>query len=635
MKNNNNSDVNNIKFQAEVNQILNLMINSLYSNKEIFLRELISNASDACDRLRFESIKDHSITKNNNFRIKIKIDLKQKNIIVIDNGIGMSKEDAIKNLGTIAKSGTKNFLSKLTGDDKKDSKLIGQFGVGFYSSFMVAEKVSIESRKIGILQDEGIEWSSGGCGDFSISNKLIKNFGTSIVLKIKKEDEIFLNGWKLREIIKKYSDHISLPIDMLKEKWNEKTSKMETTDNWETVNQGGDVIWKKNKKDISKQQYIDFYKYTSHDFEEPLTWTHNHIEGSEQYTQLLFIPKISPFNIWDRDLKNGIKLYVKNIFIMDNYKKILPTYLRFVRGIIDSDNLPLNVSREMLQESRSLKIIRESSIKRILLSLENLSKNNKENYNIFWKNFGQVLKEGIGEDEKNKEKISKLIRFSSTKDHNKNQEVSLDNYFKRMKKNQNKIYFLTSENFNSSKNNPHLEIFKKKNIEVLLLWDRIDEWMMSNLKDFNGKKIISISKGKLNFENIINSPEKNLHYSISSDLKFITDKIFEKLKKYVKNVRVTVRLVDSPSCLVVEENDISPHLQRLMSISEKNFKSKSLPILEINPNHSILKLLINSNCENIEDWSLLLLNQAMLTSGAQLQEPVKFINIINNLLIPK
>lgn len=619
-------------FQAEVKQLLHLMIHSLYSNKEIFLRELISNASDACDKLRFQALdKPELFESDPDLRVRVDFDKDARTVTISDNGIGMSKEDAIANLGTIARSGTREFFSQLTGDKQKDAQLIGQFGVGFYSSFIVADKVTVYSRAAGADADQGIEWSSDGQGEFDISNRTKAERGTDIVLHLREGEDDFLSGWKLREILRRYSDHISLPVEMPKEEWDQEASEMKRTGEWEAINQAS-ALWTRNKSDITEEQYKEFYKHVSHDFEDPLAWTHNRVEGRSEYTQLLYLPKRAPFDLYDRDAKRGVKLYVKRVFIMDDAEQLLPSYLRFVRGVIDSADLPLNVSREILQESRDVRTIREGSAKRILSLLEDLAENKPEDYTVFWQTFGQVLKEGTGEDASNKERIAKLLRFASTKADSDVQDVSLADYVSRMKEGQDKIYFVTAESYKAASSSPHLEVFRKKGIEVLLLWDRVDEFMLSHLNEFDGKPLVSVAKGGLDLEALADEEEKKKQTEVAEALKPLVDRLTETLKDRVKEVRVTLRLVDSPACVVVDENEMSPHLQRMLQAAGQAAPTV-LPILEINPEHPLVKRIEQSSDEQFGDWSSLLLDQALLADGSQLADPVGFVQRMNQLLL--
>ncbi len=626
------SSAQTMGFQAEVKQLLHLMIHSLYSNKEIFMRELISNASDACDKLRFRALDEPALFENDS-ELKVRVDFNKdaRTITISDNGIGMSKEEAIANLGTIARSGTREFFSKLTGDNQKDAQLIGQFGVGFYSSFIVADKVTVYSRLAGLTPEEGVEWSSDGQGEFAIANRPKAQRGTEIVLHLREGEDDFLSSWKLREVLRRYSDHISLPVEMPKEEWDKDASEMKRSGEWEAVNQAS-ALWTRNKSEITDEQYIEFYKHVSHDFEGPLAWTHNRVEGRSEYTQLLYVPKRAPFDLYDRDAKRGVKLYVKRVFIMDDAEQLLPAYLRFVRGVIDSADLPLNVSREILQESRDVRTIREGSTKRILSLLEDMAENKKEDYTAFWQAFGQVLKEGTGEDAGNKDRIAKLLRFASTKAETDVQDASLADYVSRMKEGQDKIYFVTAESYKAASSSPHLEIFRKKGIEVLLLWDRVDEWMLSHLNEFEGKALTSVAKGGLDLADLADDEEKKKQTEVADALKPLVGRLTEALKDQVKEVRVSTRLVDSPACVVVDENEMSPHLQRMLQAAGQAAPTV-LPILEINPDHALIKRIEQSSDEQFADWSSVLLDQAFLADGSQLADPVGFVQRLNALLL--
>ncbi len=619
-------------FQAEVKQLMHLMIHSLYSNKEIFLRELVSNASDACDKLRFESIDQPDLLEGEGeLRVRVDFDKDARTITISDNGIGMSRDEAVTNLGTIARSGTKEFFSKLTGDKQKDAQLIGQFGVGFYSSFIVADKVTVRTRRAGASADQGVIWESNGEGEFTIASAEKATRGSEVTLHLRADEDDFLNGYKLREILRRYSDHISLPVEMRKEEWDKDASEQKKTDEWEAVNQAN-ALWTRNKSDITDEQYREFYKHVSHDFDDPLAWTHNRVEGRSEYTQLLFIPKHAPFDMWDRDARRGVKLYVKRVFIMDDAEQLLPSYLRFVRGVIDSADLPLNVSREILQESRDVKVIRDGSAKRILSLLEDLAENRKEDYATFWTEFGQVLKEGTGEDSANLERIAKLLRFASTKDESDAQVVSLADYVSRMKEGQDKIYYVTADNYIGGKNSPHLEIFRKKGIEVLVMWDRVDEWMLSHLREFDGKQMVSVAKGGLDLEALADDAEKKHQTEVAEQFKPLVDRLQESLKDRVKEVRVTARLVDSPSCVVVGENDLSPHLMRMLKAAGQEAPNV-LPALEINPEHPLVARVQAASDETFGDWASLLFEQAMLADGSQLPDPSAFVKRVNQLLL--
>lgn len=531
-------------FQAEVKQLLHLMIHSLYSNKEIFLRELVSNASDACDKLRFEAIDQPSLLEGDSeLAITVRYDKDARSITISDNGIGLSREEAVANLGTIARSGTREFFSQLTGDKQKDAQLIGQFGVGFYSSFIVADKVTVVSRRAGA--SDAIQWESDGQGEFTIAAAEKASRGTDVTLHLRADEDELLNGWKLREILRRYSDHISLPIRMQKEEWDQEKGEQVKTDELETVNQAN-ALWARNKSDVTEEQYREFYKTVSHDYDDPLAWTHNRVEGRSEYTQLLYVPKHAPMDLWDRDGRRGVKLYVKRVFIMDDADQLLPSYLRFVRGVIDSADLPLNVSREILQESRDVRAIREGSAKRILSLLEDLAENRQDDYAAFWAEFGQVLKEGAGEDQANQERIAKLMRFASTHSGDQAQTVSFADYVARMKEGQDKIYYVTADTFAAASNSPHLEIFRKKGIEVLLLSDRVDEWMLSYLREFDGKSLVSVAKGGLDLAELADEEEKKHQAEVAEDFKPLVERLQKTLEDQVKEVRVTLRLVDSP-----------------------------------------------------------------------------------------
>jgi len=619
-------------FQTEVKQMLHLMIHSLYSNKEIFLRELVSNASDACDKLRFEAIDQPALFEGDaELRVRVDYDKEARTITISDNGVGMSREEAISNLGTIARSGTKEFFSKLTGDKQKDAQLIGQFGVGFYSSFIVADKVTVRSRRAGAPAEQAIEWVSDGQGEFTIASIDKAGRGTEVVLHLREDSEEFLNGHKLREVLRRYSDHISLPVEMRKEQWDKDKSEQVKTDEWEAVNQAN-ALWTRNKSDITDEQYKEFYKHVSHDFDDPLAWTHNRVEGRSEYTQLLFIPKHAPFDMWDRDARRGVKLYVKRVFIMDDAEQLLPSYLRFVRGVIDSADLPLNVSREILQESRDVKVISDGSAKRVLSLLESMAEDRKDDYALFWTEFGQVLKEGTGEDPANRERIAKLLRFASTKDDSDAQVVSLTDYVSRMKEGQDKIYYVTADSYLAGKNSPHLEIFRKKGIEVLVMWDRVDEWMLSHMREFDGKQLVSVAKGGLDLEALADEQEKKHQSEVAEQFKPLVERLQESLKDRVKEVRVTARLVDSPSCVVVGQNDLSPHLLRMLKAAGQEAPNV-LPVLEINPEHPLVARVQSASDDAFADWASLLLEQAMLADGSQLQDPAAFVRRVNQLLL--
>ena len=622
-------------FQAEVKQLLQLMIHSLYSNKEIFLRELISNASDAADKLRFEGIA-HPDWYGDDPEVKIKIELNKeaRTLTIADNGIGMSREEVISNLGTIARSGTKEFFSKLSGDQQKDAALIGQFGVGFYSAFIVADRITVDTRRAGLPASEGVRWESDGSGEFTIETIDLPQRGTSITLHLREGEDDFLNSYQLKSIIRKYSDHISLPIQMRKEEWDADKKEQVIKDELENINQSS-ALWARNKSEITEEQYNEFYKHLSHDYENPLCYSLNRVEGRSEFTQLLFVPTKAPFDLWDRNKRGGIKLYVKRIFIMDDAEKLMPMYLRFVTGVIDSVDLPLNVSREILQESRDIKVIRESSTKRVLSMLEELANSEdeakKEKYRTFWTQFGQVLKEGVGEDQTNQERILKLLRFASTHTDSAEQTVSLSDYVSRMKEGQDKIYYVTGETFNAAKNSPHLEIFRKKGVEVLLLSDRVDEWMLSFMTEFDGKQLASVAKGGLDLGSLSDEKEQKAHEETEKQFKDLVERMKKVLEDKVKDVRVTFRLTDSPACLIADENELSGNLLRMLKAAGQNAPDMK-PILEINPEHPLLSKL-KSDDQHFDDWTNLLFDQALLAEGGQLNDPASFVKRMNQLLL--
>jgi molecular chaperone HtpG len=624
-------------FQAEVKQLLQLMIHSLYSNKEIFLRELVSNASDAADKLRFEAINNDALYGNDHeLKIKVGFDKEARTITISDNGIGMNREEAISHLGTIAKSGTKEFFGKLSGDQQQDAALIGQFGVGFYSGFIVADKITVESRRAGAAANEAVRWESGGEGDYSVEQIEKASRGTDIILHLREGEDELLSSWKLKSIIRKYSDHISLPIMMRKEEWDEEKKETVLKDELETINQAS-ALWARNKSDITDEQYEEFYKHVSHDFQAPLIHTHNRVEGRSEYTQLLYVPAKAPFDLWDRNKRSGIKLYVKRVFIMDDAEQLMPTYLRFVKGVIDSADLPLNVSREILQESRDVRVIREGSTKRVIGMLEELAnadeQDKKDKYATFWTEFGQVLKEGIGEDAVNKERLSKLLRFASTHNDGDEQNVSFEQYVARMKEGQDKIYYVTADNYTAAKNSPHLEIFRKKGVEVLLLTDRVDEWMLSFLQDFDGKELVSVAKGGLDLGKLEDEAEKKEHEETESSYKDLVAKMKEALGEKAKDVRVTFRLTDSPACLVADEHELSGNLLRMLKAAGQH-APESKPILEINPNHPLVtRLKYQDAGSQFNDWAHILFDQALLAEGGSLSDPATFVKRLNDMLL--
>ena len=617
-------------FETEVNQLLDLMIHSLYSNKDIFLRELISNASDACDKLRFTALSDASLYEDDiELKIKLSYDKDNRTITISDNGIGMTRDEVIDHIGTIAKSGTKSFLESITGDQKNDANLIGQFGVGFYSSFIVAEEVTLRTRKAGDSHENGVEWVSTGKGEYSISSIDKAKRGTEIVLKLREAEDEFLNDWKLRSIITSYSDHIDFPVVMDKTIEPEEEGG-ETVIEEETVNQAS-ALWTCAKGDITDEEYKAFYKHVAHDYEDPIDWSHNRVEGTTEYTSLLYIPARAPFDLYDRDSKHGVKLYVQRVFIMEDAEKLMPRYLRFVRGLIDSNDLPLNVSREILQGSKVIDNIRSGSVKKILSMLEKIAKNDPEKYQAFWTEFGKVLKEGPAEDFANKEKIAKLLRFSTTHSGEPEQTVSLDDYIGRMQEGQEKIYYIAADSHSAAKNSPHLEIFKKKGIEVLLLSDRVDEWLTSHLNEYDGKKIQSVAKGELDLGKDEES-EKELEEKAKSSEKLVK-RMKEALEEKVEEVRVTNRLTDSPACIVLNEHDMAMHMQRILKEAGHAMPS-SKPILEINPDHPIVqKLDAEKSKKKFADWSDILFDQALLAEGGQLEDPASFVAKLNKMLV--
>ena len=622
-------------FQAEVKQLLQLMIHSLYSNKEIFLRELISNASDASDKLRFEAI-HHADWYETDPELKIQISFNKeaRTVTIADNGIGMSREEVIANLGTIARSGTKEFFSKLSGDQQQDAALIGQFGVGFYSAFIVADNIIVETRRAGLPGNEGVRWESQGTGEFTIETINRPERGTSITLHLREGEDELLSSWKLKSIIRKYSDHISLPIQMQKEEWDEGKKEQVQKDEFENINQAT-ALWARPKSELTEEQYQEFYKHISHDFQEPLTYSHNRVEGRSEFTQLLFIPKKAAFDLWDRNKRNGIKLYVKRVFIMDDAEQLMPTYLRFVSGVIDSADLPLNVSREILQESRDVKAIRESSTKRVLSMLEDLANSEdvakKEQYAEFWKEFGQVLKEGIGEDSTNQERIAKLTRFASTHSDSAEQVVSLVDYVGRIKEGQDKIYYVAGDSYTAAKNSPHLEIFRKKGVEVLLLSDRVDEWMLSFLSEFDSKSLVSVAKGGLDLGALADEAEKKEQKETEEQYKDLIERMKKALDSKVKDVRITFRLTDSPACLVADEHELSGNLLRMLKAAGQQAPDTK-PILEINPQHPLV-LKLKYEDKQFDDWVTILFDQALLAEGGQLQDPAAFVKRINQMLL--
>ncbi|ROR20277.1 molecular chaperone HtpG [Comamonas sp. BIGb0124] len=672
-----------LSFQAEVAQLLHLVTHSLYSNKEIFLRELISNASDACDKLRFEALDRPELFEDApNLEVRVSFDKSARTLTIVDNGIGLSQDEAIENLGTIAKSGTRDFVSKLSGDQKSDAQLIGQFGVGFYSGFIVADKISVESRRAGLPVDQGVRWTSGGTGDFEVESIARAQRGTSVTLHLREDAEDYLNAWTLKSIIGKYADHISLPILMEKEEWkdgeNDQPGDMVKTGEWEAVNKAS-ALWSRSKKDITPEQYGEFYKQIAYDADEPLAWTHNRVEGSTEYTQLLYVPAKAPQDLWNRDRKTGLKLYVKRVFIMDDAEALLPSYLRFVKGVIDSADLPLNVSRELLQESRDVKAIREGNTRRVLGLLEDLASRQRtaadssdgkidigtgdavpapestggsddsataagaaaefadeaDKYARFYAEFGAVLKEGLGEDQSNKDKIAKLLRFASTHDDSGKPVVSLATYKSRMKEGQDSIYYITADSLSAARNSPQLEVFRKKGIEVLLMTDRVDEWALNFLHDFDGTPLQSVAKGAVDLGKLQDEEEKKAAEQAAESFKPVLDKLKDVLKGQAKDVRVTTRLVDSPACLVVEDGDYSAQLARLLKQAGQQAPEVE-PILEINPEHALVKKLEQlagaDNGSDFADYAHIIFDQALLAEGGMPADPAAYVRRVNSLL---
>lgn len=648
-----------LSFQAEVAQLLHLVTHSLYSNPDIFLRELVSNASDACDKLRFEALNDSALFEDApNLEVRVAFDKTAKTITITDNGIGMSLAEAVEHLGTIAKSGTKDFVSRLSGDQKQDAQLIGQFGVGFYSGFIVADKISVESRRAGLPAAEGVRWVSGGSGDFEVENIERAARGTSVILHLREDKSEYLSHWKLKQIIGKYSDHISLPILMQKEEWDAEKSDYVQQDTWEAVN-SANALWARSKKDVSDEQYAEFYKNISYDSEAPLAWSHNRVEGSTEYTQLLYIPAKAPHDLWNRDRKAGIKLYVKRVFIMDEAEALMPSYLRWVKGVVDSADLPLNVSRELLQESRDVKAIREGNTRRVLAMLEDLAKKdgapNTEHkaeegadgvtdvvsaedkaaaekdagkYAAFYAEFGSVLKEGLGEDFANRDKIAKLLRFASTT--SDTVSVGFADYKARMKEGQEAIYYITADTLAAAKNSPQLEVFKKKGIEVLLMADRVDEWALSHLPEFDGTPLQSVAKGSVDLGKLQDEEEKKAAEAAAETFKPLLEKLKESLKDKAKDVRVTTRLVDSPACLVVEDHGMSTQLARLLKQAGQQAPDVK-PILEVNAEHALVKKLEGS--AHFDDLAHILFDQALLAEGGLPDDPAAYVKRVNTLLV--
>ncbi|MBA2410255.1 MAG: molecular chaperone HtpG [Gammaproteobacteria bacterium] len=617
-----------LDFQAEVNQLLHLMIHSLYSNKEIFLRELISNASDACDKLRFEALSSDALFEGDSeLKIQVDFDEKARTVTIRDNGIGMSRDEVIQNIGTIAKSGTQEFFRNLTGDKAKDSKMIGEFGVGFYSSFVVADTVTLTTRRAGLGPEAGVRWTSDGKSDFSIETVERLERGTEVTLRLRETEDDLLNRWRLRNIITKYSDHIPLAVEMRKE-----DDKGKTQDEWETVNKAS-ALWARPKSEIKDEEYEELYKHVAHDFEGPLTWTHNRVEGKLEYISLLFIPKRAPFDLFDRDHMHGVKLYVHRVFIMDDAEQLMPRYLRFVRGVIDSDDLPLNVSREILQNNKVIDSIRSGSVKKVLGLLADMAEKEPEKYQTFWDEFGKAIKEGPAEDFGNKDAISKLLRFASTHTDDKTQSASLADYVARMKDGQDKIFFITADNFTAASNSPHLEIFRKKGVEVLLMHDRVDEWLVSHLTEFDAKKLQSVAKGELDLGSVESGEEKKEQEEVEEEAKDFIERIKKALGEKVADVRVSHRLITSPACIVLNEHDMALYMQHLLKQAGHDMPA-SRPVLEVNPTHPIIERIKSKPDEkDFDGWAELLLEQAVLAEGGQLENPAGFVARLNTLML--
>jgi molecular chaperone HtpG len=618
-------------FQAEVKQLLHLMVHSLYGNKEVFLRELVSNASDAADKLRFEAIANPALLEGDGEpKIRVAFDATARTITVSDNGVGMSREEVIANIGTIAKSGTREFFAALTGDQARDARLIGQFGVGFYSSFIVADRVTVLTRRAGRPAGEGVRWESDGAGEYTIETLEKASRGTDVVLHLRAGEDDFLSDARLKAILRKYSDHIAIPIVMQKLEWSEEKKETVATGLEETVNQAS-ALWARPKSEITEEQYQEFYRHVAHDFDPPLAWTHNRVEGRQEYTQLLYIPSSAPFDLWDRHHRRGLKLYVRRVFIMDDAEHLLPAYLRFVRGVVDSNDLPLNVSREILQESRDVEAIRSGCTRRALQLLEELAGNQQEKYATFWKAFGQVLKEGMGEDAANRERIGKLLRFASTRADTDEQSVSLADYVGRMKDGQDRIYYVTADTFLAAKSSPHLEVFRKKGIEVLLLSDRVDEWVVAHLHEFDGRPLVSVTRGGLELGKLETDAERAAERKLADAAGVLVGRIKETLGERVKEVRTTARLTSSPACLVADEHDPGANLQRILRAAGQEVP-KFPPILEINPEHPMVERLKHED-KRFKEWAELLFDQALLAEGGTLDDPAGFVKRLNELML--
>ena len=623
-------------FQAEAKQLLNLMIHALYSNKEIFLRELVSNASDACDRLRFEALTDAALFEDDqNLAIRVGYDAEAQTITVSDNGIGMARQEVIEQIGTIAKSGTQEFLQSLTGDQVKDAHLIGQFGVGFYSAFIVADKVTLMTRRAGLTSEHGVRWESSGEGEYSVETVNKDARGTDLILHLREGEDELLSSGRLRDILRKYSDHIAIPILAKKEEQKDEgdaTQGQQSKDEDEQVNRAS-ALWARPKSEITEQQYEEFYKHVAHDFEPPMAHTHAKVEGRQEYTLLLFIPQRAPFDLWDREHRNGIKLYVRRVFIMDDAEQLMPAYLRFVRGVVDSNDLPLNVSREILQQSTDVDAIRAAAVKRILGLLEDLAENQQDKYARVWREFGRVIKEGVGEDVSNRDRVAKLLRFCSTFNDSEDQTIALSDYVSRMKGGQAKVYYITADSFAAARNSPHLEVFRKKSIEVLLMHDRVDEWVVSHLTEFDGRPFQSVAQGYLDLGTLAEDAEVQEQRDSAGDYKPLLERVQKVLGQTAREVRLTYRLTDSPACLISDQHGMSMNLERMLKAAGQAVPTIQ-PVLEINPHHPIVdQLKRETDDERFSDWCHILFDQAMLAEGGQLDDPAGFVKRLNELLL--
>ena len=622
-----------MEFQAEVSQVLNLVIRSLYSNKEIFLRELISNASDAAEKLRFEALTDDALYEDDpNLRIRISVDQERRTVTISDNGIGMSRQEVAENIGTIANSGTRKCLESMSGDNAQDSQLIGQFGVGFYSAFIVADKVTLVTRRAGTGSEHGVRWESTGEGAYTIETVDKPGRGTDITLHLRDDESEFAQGYRLRSIISKFSDHVATPVEMLEEQFGGDEDEEKSAPQWEQVNKGT-ALWMRNKADISDEEYNEFYKHIGHDFEDPLAHVHTRVEGKSEYSSLLYIPARAPFDLWDREQKHGVKLYVRRVFIMDEADKLMPRYLRFIKGVVDSDDLPLNVSRELLQHDKKIDSIRTANVKRVLTLLEKMAKNEPDKYKKFWNEFGNVLKEGTAEDFGNKEKIAELMRFASTRADSREDLVSLDEYIERMQEKQEKIYYITADNYAAALHSPHLEVFRKKEVEVLLLTDRVDEWMVAHLTEYKGKHLQSVAKGQLDLGELEEKESKEELEKIAEEHKGLVERIGTVLGERVKEVRISKRLTESPACLVVGDYDMSANLQRVLKQLGQD-APETKPILEVNPTHPLVEKMDQEADEDVfADLAMILFDQATLSEGGQLGDPSAFVHRLNKLIM--